>query len=89
MEKQEECCRQTEMSDCSIGIEDLKNRFACYKPDERKAIRHENIRNIIHGCVWLVKLECPESHERSIAISKLEEAIMWVNAALPDMANIE
>lgn len=61
---------------------DLINRFEYHKPDAEKAETHAAIRE---RCLMLAEQlnEClPEGREKSLAITHLEEVMMWSNAAI-------
>lgn len=57
--------------------------FAHHPPkDEYVAQRHENVRNITkHAALWFFA-HLPPSAERTLAIRKLQEAMMYANAAI-------
>lgn len=61
---------------------DLDNRFMYHKPDDDTALKHQQIRL---GCRELaddLNHLLPEGREKSLAITHLEEVMMWSNAAL-------
>ena len=61
----------------------IENAFAYHKPkDDDTANRHQTIRDRLKESAYLVTNLCPESRERSLAITKIEEAMMWANAAI-------
>lgn len=63
--------------------EDLVNRFAYHPPpnDERRT-DHETVRRLC----WLLADNMngllPSGREKSLAITRLEEAMFWANAAI-------
>lgn len=61
---------------------DLLNRFEYHKPDAGKATRHEEMRMAMHEAALVVETRCSEGREKSLAITKLEEAMFWANAAI-------
>jgi len=65
-----------------LELQDLTNRFAYHKPSEAKAETHARVRE---GCLtladWLNQV-LPESREKSLAVTHLEEVMLWANAAL-------
>ena len=44
--------------------------------------RYERLRNTAKDFAYQIEHECPDSRERSLALTKLEEAVMWANAAI-------
>jgi hypothetical protein len=66
-----------------IGEADLNIRFGYHPPSsEDVKVDHETIRG---ECYWLANVVdrlCPDSREKSTAITKIEEAMMWANAAI-------
>lgn len=62
---------------------DLSNRFAYHKPpDEATANLHSVVRGeCLRVAAWLNDV-LPEGREKSLAITHLEETMMWANAAI-------
>ena len=68
-----------------IGIKlanDLNNRFTYHKPKEGQPEKYEKLRAAAKNLAWDICENCPESRERSLALTNLEEAIMWANASI-------
>lgn len=67
----------------SDAIDALANRFNYHPantPERQKA--HENVReDLKHVAINLLAL-LPEGREKSLAFTKLEEAMFWANAAI-------
>ena len=66
-----------------MDFADLQNRFA-YHPATTEEVRemHQAIR---HDCLKLseaINNLCPEGREKSLAITNLEQTMMWANAAI-------
>jgi hypothetical protein len=62
--------------------QDLDKRFSYHPPKGDQKERYERLR---HGARLLAQgiiCEAPKSREQSLALTKLEEAIMWANAAI-------
>jgi hypothetical protein len=62
--------------------DDLSNRFDYHAPDEEKVGRHERTRDTLHVATAKICTELPEGREKSLFITKMEEAMFWANAAI-------
>ena len=60
----------------------IDNNFKHHAPKGDQSERYEGIRNAVKDVALLIDFECPNSREKSLAITKLEEAVMWANAAI-------
>jgi hypothetical protein len=62
--------------------EELNKRFTYHAPKPGQPAKYEDIRaSALYMAHFLVNL-CPDGRELSLAMTKLEEAVMWANAAL-------
>lgn len=61
---------------------DIDNRFDYHAPDAEKRTRHENVRGQCWSLANYLNTTLPEGREKSLAITKLEEAMFWANAAI-------
>jgi hypothetical protein len=61
---------------------ELENRFLYHAPTGNKAKSHERIRNYVGQMAQEFNVGLPEGREKDLAITKLEEAMMWANAAI-------
>lgn len=61
---------------------DLQNRFDYHPPTEDKKKDHSDLRASFLGIATEVDEVCPDSRELSLAITHLEEAMFWSNAAI-------
>ena len=61
----------------------LDNNFI-YHPikDKEQENKYKNIRIVAKSFADLINEYCPESREKSLAFTKLEEAMMWANASI-------
>ena len=66
----------------TISADDLETRFTYHPPSEAKVITHMMIRKHGQSFAEFINEEVPDSREKSLAITKIEEAVMWANAAL-------
>lgn len=62
---------------------DLQNRFMYHPPkDDNIKKKYEAIRGDALEYGILIARLVPNSREKSLAITKLEESVMWANAAI-------
>jgi hypothetical protein len=63
--------------------EDLDNRFKYHPPsDPGVAEQHEHVRYFARRMAEVIEQKCPDSREKSLAMTALEESMMWANAAI-------
>ena len=62
--------------------EEIENRFTYHAPKADQPGRYEKIRAAGAQMAVIVRELCPMSREQSLAFTKIEEAIMWANAAI-------
>jgi hypothetical protein len=60
----------------------MKNIFEYQKPTDKSVAEIVSIREVLHRVHGLIQDIVPDSREKSIAITKLEEVSMWVNKAI-------
>lgn len=65
-----------------ITNEDLKIRFTYHPPKDGQTERYETLRAHAKDLALHIVESTPESREQSLAITKLEEAVFWANAAI-------
>lgn len=62
---------------------DIDNRFSYHPPkDSGRAKQHEDARNTVSAVATTLNSMLPEGREKALAITKLEEALFWANAAI-------
>jgi hypothetical protein len=61
---------------------ELAKRFTYHSPKEDQPKRYGEIRSQAKGFAYMIDDYCPDSREKSVALTKLEEAVMWANAAI-------
>lgn len=62
--------------------EDLNNRFTYHKPINDQTQRYEDIRRNAYTLAQFLVVSCPDSRELSLALTNLEQAVFWANAAI-------
>lgn len=63
-------------------LEDLNNRFSYHAPDPKAVDAHVTIRKSCYDLALIITTQVPDCRERSLAITKLEEVMMWANAGI-------
>lgn len=57
-------------------------RFQYHKPKEWQPEVYQSMRDQAKEFAMEIEVNCPDSREKSIAMTKLEEAVMWANASI-------
>ncbi len=60
---------------------DIDNVFSYHAPKGNQTERYTELRNAARQFAYLID-KCPESREKSTALTKLQECIMWANASI-------
>lgn len=60
----------------------IENNFKYHAPKPGQAERYEQLRNKAKEFAILLNEICPNSREKSIAMTKIEDATMWANASI-------
>lgn len=60
----------------------LRNRFRYHPPKGDQAVRYGRIRGDALLFAEVIDDTVPDSPEKDIAMRKLEESVMWANAAI-------
>jgi hypothetical protein len=66
----------------SIDVKELENRFTYHSPKDGQPQKYTALRTKGKELAEMINSMVPESREQSLAITKLEEAIMWANAGI-------
>jgi hypothetical protein len=62
--------------------EDIENRFTYHAPKDGQPIIFSIIRSMAKELANKIDDEVPDGREKSIAITKLEEVVMWANSGI-------
>lgn len=60
----------------------IENNFRYHAPQSGQIERYDVLRSSAKDLATTFATRCPESRELSLALTKLEEAVMWANAAI-------
>lgn len=63
-------------------LERIEKDFTYHPPQGDQAARYEKMRATAKEFAQLIVQLTPDGRERSVALTKLEESIMWANAAI-------
>ena len=66
----------------AIGAEEMSKRFSYHPPHGDQPQRYETIRANAHDLGQFIDQNSPDSREKSLALTALEECVMWANAAI-------
>jgi len=62
--------------------QDIENRFTYHPPKPGQPEIYTAIRDKAKELAVMLDINCPDSREKSVALTKLEEAVMWANASV-------
>jgi hypothetical protein len=60
----------------------IENNFTYHKPKDNQPQKYEELRNAGKRMAYLISNLCPDSRDKSLAITNLEQVIMWANASI-------
>lgn len=60
----------------------LEHNFKHHAPDEEKIKKHQQVRDMGKALAKLILESTVQGREQSTALTKVEEAVMWANAAI-------
>ena len=61
---------------------DIEKNFTYHAPKEGQPERYERIRYKAKMLATYINENCPDSQEKSLAFTNLEQAVMWANASI-------
>lgn len=65
-----------------MAPEELEARFTYHAPKPGQPERYQRLRDAARELAGMVDAECPESREKSLALTSIEQAVMWANASI-------
>jgi hypothetical protein len=60
----------------------IENNFRYHAPKEGQLEKYQAIREIAKELAYLIDELCPNSREKSMAFTNLEQSVMWANASI-------
>lgn len=60
----------------------IENNFKYHALKDGQAEKYEAIRAKAKELAYLIDEVCPNSREKSIAVTSLEDSVMWANASI-------
>jgi hypothetical protein len=63
-------------------VSELENRFSYHAPSDEKIVKHSQVRATLQAVAEGFEEFLPDSREKSLALTKLEEAMFWANASI-------
>ena len=62
--------------------ETIENNFRYHTPKQGQPEKYEAIRNKAKELAYMIEESAPNSREKSLAMTNLEQAVLWANAAI-------
>lgn len=65
-----------------MTTEQILHNFTYHKPFGNQPDRYETLRQDARILAMSIQARCPESREKSLALTNLEQSIFWANASI-------
>lgn len=65
-----------------MTTDQLEANYTYHSPKGDQPSRYVSLRAKAKELAELINSSCPESREKSLAFTKLEESVMWANASI-------
>lgn len=69
------------MNDSTMN-ERIERNFTYHPPSGAQVFRYRELRDTAKRFAYLIVQDSPECREQSLALTHLEQAVMWANAAI-------
>ena len=63
-------------------MSNVENIFTYHAPKDGQPQKYTALREKAKELAYMIEELCPDSREKSLAITKLEECTMWANASI-------
>lgn len=60
----------------------IENNFSYHSPKEGQPQKYEQIRKTAKELAYMLEESVPNSREKSLAMTNLEQAVFWANAGI-------
>ncbi|WP_419877727.1 DUF7681 family protein [Brevibacillus centrosporus] len=60
----------------------IENNFKYHSPKPGQPEKYTVLREKAKELAYLIEEQCPNSREKSLAITNLEQSVMWANASI-------
>lgn len=60
----------------------IENVTTYHEPTNEAAIRHTALREAVRAFLAAIEANCPDSREKSVAVTNAETAMFWANASI-------
>jgi hypothetical protein len=60
----------------------IESAFAYHAPKDGQPRHYEALRAKAREFALLAQSECPDSWEKTLALTRIDEAVMWANASI-------
>ena len=60
----------------------IDNTFVYHAPKGDQVTRYQSIRECAKELAENISRNCPDSREKSLALTNLQQAVMWANASI-------
>lgn len=67
----------------------IKHNFTYHPPRSEDILTFTELRDKCKELALMINLACPDSREKSLAMTKLEECNMWANASIARSVDLE
>lgn len=65
-----------------IDPQEIESRFTYHAPKSGQPDQYVRIREAARRLAGVINAECPDGREKSLAVTKAEEAVFWANASI-------
>ena len=65
-----------------IPQDQIDNNFRYHPPKPGQQVKYERLRAWAKGMAEQINELCPDSREKSLAMTNLEQAVFWANASI-------